>query len=515
MTGTGPPRDGAPATLAWLGHPVTLFGLIALVVNDHLLKTAFPGPLIGKLSDVAGLLLAPPLVAVLLTLAVPRLPARAAVVVGLGAVGAGFTAVKASGYAAQLASAAWSVLAGPSLVREDPTDLLALPALALAWWAWSRARSRPVRHRVARLVRLLVVLPAATFAVAATSAPTEPGSAVTADRVAVTGDGTVLAGVAVGVANPQVRWHVRVDVGRWSDAPPELVGELHRHEPARSACVPRTPARCYRLVSGRLAVERSDDGGGSWTVDWQVSERDRKLLARYDAEPADQRVVRAGRDLALWTEEGDRHGVIVANGRDGFAVRDPGGHWQRIGWPDERARPLGVDPDQPQNRRTAVALLVALGALTLIVAGAAAGRRAGLGAAWPWALLVPTVSISLTMVPELTGGAAELPLSLFRMLLQPVLGVAVLVALASLWAQRPPVRWTFEVLAALAATLALTGVPLYLWLSRSPDVPRAPAMLAALAGALPGLLLAWYAARLVRRVPAAVTEEVRPSGAGR
>ncbi|MEH0935280.1 hypothetical protein [Micromonospora psammae] len=56
----------------------------------------------------------------------------------------------------------------------------------------------------------------------------------------------------------------------------------------------------------------------------------------------------------------------------------------------------------------------------------------------------------------------------------------VLIALAALWAQRPPVRWTVEVLLALATTLALTGLPLHLWLSRSPDVAREPAVLAAL-----------------------------------
>ena len=169
MTGSERPRDGAPTTLSWLCHPGTVFALVLLLVNDHVLKAAFPGLLTGKLSDVAGLVLAPPLVAVLLTLLVPRLPARAAAVAGLVAVGAGFAVVKSSGYAAELASSAWTVLAGPSLVRADWTDLLTLPALGLAWWSWTRSRRRPVRRRTARLVRMLVVLPPAVFAVAATS----------------------------------------------------------------------------------------------------------------------------------------------------------------------------------------------------------------------------------------------------------------------------------------------------------------------------------------------------------
>ncbi|MDO3701188.1 hypothetical protein Q3W71_05775 [Micromonospora sp. C28SCA-DRY-2] len=105
MSDPNPQRDGAPATLAWLGHPTTVAALVLLVVNDHLLKPAFPGLLTGKLSDVAGLVLAPPLVAVLLTLLAPRLPARTAAVAGLGLVAASFTAVKSSGYVAAGASA--------------------------------------------------------------------------------------------------------------------------------------------------------------------------------------------------------------------------------------------------------------------------------------------------------------------------------------------------------------------------------------------------------------------------
>lgn len=174
MTGPETSRDGAPTTLAWLCHPATLLALVVLLVNDHVLKAAFPGLLTGKLSDVAGLVLAPPLVAVLLTLLMPRLPARAAAWVGLVAVGAGFAMVKSSGYAAELASSAWTALAGPSLVRADGTDLLTLPALGVSWWAWTRARRRPVRRRTARLVRLLVVLPPAVLAVAATSAVRYP-----------------------------------------------------------------------------------------------------------------------------------------------------------------------------------------------------------------------------------------------------------------------------------------------------------------------------------------------------
>ncbi|MFG1868945.1 hypothetical protein [Micromonospora arborensis] len=209
MTGPETPHDGAPTTLSWLCHPATLLALVLLVVNDHLLKPALPGLLTGKLSDVAGLVLAPPLVAVLLTLLVPRLPARAAALVAVVAVGAGFAVVKSSGYAAELASSAWTALAGPSLVRADRTDLLTLPALGLAWWSWTRARRRPVRQRTARLVRLLVVLPPAVLAVAATSVvhyPYAVGTALLDGQPAV----------SVGSGYNDRSWPTEPAEGRWS-----------------------------------------------------------------------------------------------------------------------------------------------------------------------------------------------------------------------------------------------------------------------------------------------------------
>ena len=38
-----------------LRHPIALLAIAVLVLNDHVLKAAFPGFLTGKLSDVAGL----------------------------------------------------------------------------------------------------------------------------------------------------------------------------------------------------------------------------------------------------------------------------------------------------------------------------------------------------------------------------------------------------------------------------------------------------------------------------
>jgi hypothetical protein len=113
--------------------PTWLLALVVLALNDHLLKGAglLPGAVTGKLSDLAGMLVAPVLLAVLL-----RVRSRRGLLLCHAAVGAVFAAINLSPAAAD----AWSALMGlvwPWHVTVDPTDLLALPALALGWRASS------------------------------------------------------------------------------------------------------------------------------------------------------------------------------------------------------------------------------------------------------------------------------------------------------------------------------------------------------------------------------------------
>ena len=57
--GHGEKHERFREALRWLGAPPTLLALAVLVLNDHVLKQAAPGVVTGKLSDVAGLVLAP------------------------------------------------------------------------------------------------------------------------------------------------------------------------------------------------------------------------------------------------------------------------------------------------------------------------------------------------------------------------------------------------------------------------------------------------------------------------
>lgn len=122
------PRTDDPA--AALRRPLWWAALATLLVNDHLLKGAglLPGWITGKLSDVAGMIVAP-------ALAVSLIPLRhkGLRVVALLAVAALFAAVKVSPEARDALVAAAAALGLRWRIVVDPTDTFALAALPLAW----------------------------------------------------------------------------------------------------------------------------------------------------------------------------------------------------------------------------------------------------------------------------------------------------------------------------------------------------------------------------------------------
>jgi len=121
--------------------PTWLAALAVLGVNDHLLKGAglLPGAVTGKLSDLAGMLVAPALLAALL-----GLRSRRGLLLAHVAIAAVFAAIKLSPAAADAWSWVMGLVGMPWAITVDATDLLALPALALGWQVLMPAMRRPV-----------------------------------------------------------------------------------------------------------------------------------------------------------------------------------------------------------------------------------------------------------------------------------------------------------------------------------------------------------------------------------
>jgi hypothetical protein len=149
-----------------LGHPFFWAALALLLLNDHILKGAhvLPGVLTGKLSDFAGLIVAPVVLAALL-----RVRGRTGRMMVLAGVAAVFGGVKLSRPMADALERLTTYTPWPWRIWCDPTDLVALSVLPLTWWLMARQSGPTTGPRV----RLLACVRAAglvlgTFACAAT-----------------------------------------------------------------------------------------------------------------------------------------------------------------------------------------------------------------------------------------------------------------------------------------------------------------------------------------------------------
>jgi hypothetical protein len=130
---------------------VVLLAVVLLAVNDQVLKQAAPSWWTGKLSDAAGLVVAPVLAVAGVELVLGHVVPRRALAAALGLVGAAFVAVQLwspadAAYEVVFGAARWPLDALVGLVAgegapplapvehwADAEDLLALPALAVPW----------------------------------------------------------------------------------------------------------------------------------------------------------------------------------------------------------------------------------------------------------------------------------------------------------------------------------------------------------------------------------------------
>lgn len=134
-------------------HPVWLIALLLLIVNDHFFKGAgiLHDIATGKLSDVAGLIVAPALLATLLRVSTQRGLAACHLATGLV-----FALIQLSPSFARLVEIGMSLVGVKWRLWSDLTDLLTLPALWVSWRVLLPAMCSPVagRRRALELAKM-------------------------------------------------------------------------------------------------------------------------------------------------------------------------------------------------------------------------------------------------------------------------------------------------------------------------------------------------------------------------
>lgn len=315
-------------SLRALQHPYTLLSIGVLLLNDHVLKAAVPSWFTGKLSDFAGLFFFPFVLLALLAwpLTALRLRPRQALAIAILTTGAWFTLLKTvpaiNHLTAQLAG--WFV-GGNVVIVLDPSDLLALPMLGLAWQFGQRvARVGSACHPSKRAY---LALGLATLASIATS-PCMPPLRVL--RV-LAHDSVLYAGLDSTYGN-QYEVFQSVDGGSsWQYVEPGATITQPLQEAVtlpKTVCLTTAAQHCYR-ITGAEAVEETLDGGQHWNIAWQIPWGRRRFMERSVLNTCKQSIDVGPYDITLYEANGE-HTVLVATGNEGLLRRTPTGEWQRL-----------------------------------------------------------------------------------------------------------------------------------------------------------------------------------------
>jgi hypothetical protein len=302
--------------MAALSHPLPVAAVITLLLNDQLLRRAWPSWWTGKVGDVAWLLFAPFVLAAALAWLIPRGIRHQNTTVGglaLLLTGLGFAAAKTLPlvHATTVALLAW-MYRTPVALQIDPSDLLATPALLAGWVIWNRDKMPP------SLVppRAWLVLVLAALATMANSPAADSGiTCLVQEESAVLAYGGVW----------RTGGYVSTDGGlTWQETPQDVVCEGHQQPWQVQDLVNQNT---QYLITPGSGIERSEDAGATWHREVSLSGQEAKYAYYERANTPIQWYWRAPSDALVDSSTGN---LVVAMGIEGALIRTPDGTWDWI-----------------------------------------------------------------------------------------------------------------------------------------------------------------------------------------
>jgi hypothetical protein len=443
-----------------LSHPISILGIIVVLLNDHWWRRTAPSWFTGKIGDFAWLIFAPFLLAALLAWLFPWREKFVGYVSIIG-VGLIFGLAKTVPAFHALTIDVLEFLTGwPNVLKLDPTDLLSLPALLIAWWIWERLTNRSFRLAD----RGWVLLPLAVFATMADSAMPSYGINCLEQK-----NDLILA------VDTHVTYASRDGGLTWTDSdlePKTRYCGLQVSEVSN----PVDQRERFRFSEGGT-VERSPDGGQTWQAEYLLQDATEAQQVYIGQNQRGNPSLASGAlDALIDPKTGN---LIVGVGYQGVLVRTPAGSWQAIGVGEYRP----VDLQRPETIVSLLAgeILAALVVFALAVGTIAWGkllRRPRLGLLLGWLAFGGGMVVRVMFLSP--GGYSQTGSQFFAYgtLIAGVIGVIVAATcLMAMFKRNPAAGWATVGMSALAALLFL--VPFLVW---SQD--GIPSYVAALAFAL-------------------------------
>ena len=315
--------------LITLAHPLVLFSIAVLLINDHILKVYSPSWLTGKLSDFAGLFFFPILLSAILNLILRNssLQPRRIALAAFGFTGLWFFLIKSQPLFSHLTETILSgLLSQNAQIICDPTDLI---ALAMLWPAW-KLRSITTKQPGKKNTYLsYVVLIIASIATMATSPKPEFSvrHLIIHENIIYIDEDYSNSGM-----QPESILYSKDGGNSWIDINvqdlPAQVKESHGKLPQLpvTVCLPDNPEVCYR--TGAESIVQSIDGGKTWQISWSIPAGRKKFMQRYRSINSDLGL--GPYDLVLLNQNG-RQTLVAAAGREGLLIKSGESDWERKG----------------------------------------------------------------------------------------------------------------------------------------------------------------------------------------
>jgi hypothetical protein len=309
-----------------LSHPISLAAILLLLLNDHLLRQLWPSWLTGKLGDFAWLFFFPFALAALLAWIVPARLTRQVQITGMlafGLTGSVFTLAKCvpAFHTALVQTATWA-FGFPVGWRMDPSDLLALSALAASWLLWQHTPDPLPRQTTSRLRPAWLLLTGTALLTVANAIQPQAGIgclSLAENRVQACSSYECYTSQDGGLT-----WAKSIEIG----TTPLYCNAWFKD--TRQGQVIQSPVDVsiqYRTNPGE-SIERSTDGGQTWQIEYS-------LLPFKQAERA-YYIKTAGGNAIVYTPPLDAlfdpasGNVIFAMGYAGVLVRQADGEYIQV-----------------------------------------------------------------------------------------------------------------------------------------------------------------------------------------